>query len=79
VHVEITEVGTQFIHEAPELLQTRFIEKLSELNEEKVTLILWALEMLVDLLGPEEPRVEVPSPPSHIAQPGSDISTETDI
>jgi DNA-binding MarR family transcriptional regulator len=79
VHVEITDIGTQFIHEAPEPLQTRFIERLKELDEEKVTLILWALEMLVDLLGPAEPPVDIPSPPTHIAQPGSDITTETEI
>jgi DNA-binding MarR family transcriptional regulator len=79
VHVEITDAGTQFIQDAPEPLQTRFIERLKELDEEKVMLILWALEMLVDLLGPAEPQVDIPSPPTHIAQPGTDITPETEI
>jgi DNA-binding MarR family transcriptional regulator len=79
VHVEITDVGSRFIQSAPEPLQTRFIERLMQLDEEKVAMILWALEMLVDLLGPTEPRGDIPSPPSHISQPVSDITTETDI
>ena len=79
VHVEITETGTQFIEQTPTPLQKRFVERLQKLGEEKITLILWALEMLVDLLGPEESAMEIPSPPTHIAQPGSDVTDEIEI
>jgi len=79
VHVEITDEGTRFIHKAPEPLQRRFIERLQELDEEKITLILWVLEMLVDLIGPEKPKAEIPTPPTHVVQPTGDIIPEGDI
>jgi len=79
VHVEITNEGTRFIHKAPEPLQRRFIERLQELDEEKITLILWVLEMLVDLIGPEKPKTEIPTPPTHVVQPTGDITPEGDI
>lgn len=79
VHVEITDEGSRSIHEAPEPLQKRFIERLKKLDGEKVTLILWGLEMLVDLLGPEKPEAEIPSPPTHVAPPRDGALPENEI
>jgi len=79
IHVEITEKGSRSIREAPEPLQKRFIERLQKLDEEKVTLILWVLEMLVDLLGPEKPKAKIPVPPTHVAQPLADALPESEI
>jgi DNA-binding MarR family transcriptional regulator len=79
VHLEITEAGIDFIKTAPTPLQERFIERLAELDEEKVTMILWSLEMLVDMLGPEKTHFKIVSPPSHISQPKSDLATPEDL
>ncbi len=79
VHVEITHEGTRFIQKAPEPLQKRFLEQLQELDEEKITLILWVLEMLVDIVGPERPKAEILTPPTHVAQPTGDITAEDEI
>jgi len=68
VHLEITEQGVNFIKKAPKPLQDQFIERLNTLDEEKTTLILWSLEMLVDMLGNKESQVELPTPPTHITQ-----------
>jgi DNA-binding MarR family transcriptional regulator len=56
IHVEITDAGIQFIHQAPMPFQQRFIERLKTFDEEKVRQLLWALETLVDLLGSESVR-----------------------
>lgn len=79
VHVEITEEGTKFIQKAPTPLHTRFYDRLKQFDEEKITMILWSLEMLVDMLGPEESPMDIPSPPSHLAQPSGDITAESEI
>jgi len=68
VHLEITEHGVNFIKKAPKPLQDQFIDRLNTLDEEKTTLILWSLEMLVDMLGNKESKVELPVPPTHITQ-----------
>ena len=54
IHIEITEQGIQFIKKAPKPLQDQFIKRLTTLDQEKITLILWSLEMLVDMLGSKE-------------------------
>jgi len=74
VHVEITDNGIQFIKAAPMPLQQRFVERLQHLDEEKITMILWALEMLVDMLGPEKEKVEITLPPTHLTSPQADIT-----
>ena len=51
IHVEITEGGLEFIKNAPNPIQKGFLERLESLEEDKVTLLLWALELLVDMLG----------------------------
>ena len=68
VHLEITEQGVNFIKKAPKPLQDQFIDRLYKLDEEKTTLILWSLEMLVDMLGNKDSTVELPVPPTHITQ-----------
>lgn len=79
VHVEITDAGHKFIQEAPEPLQIRFIEQLQSLDDEKVRLILWVLEILVDLLGPEKKMTDTPSPPTHVTQATPAILPEGEI
>jgi DNA-binding MarR family transcriptional regulator len=79
VHIEITEQGIAFIKKAPKPIQDQFMDRLVALDEEKIALILWSLEMLVDMLGTKERTMEIPTPPSHIAQPDGTIIVEDDI
>lgn len=79
VHIEITGQGVKFIKKAPRPLQDQFIDRLSALDEEKTTLILWSLEMLVDMLGKKESKVELPIPPSHITQQDELVDGENEI
>ena len=74
VHVEITQEGIRFIQQAPTPLQDRFLQRLNTLDPEKITMILWSLEMLVDMLGAEKTAGKAPSLPGHLAQPTEDIS-----
>ena len=64
IHVEITEDGSEFIKNAPNPIQEGFLERLESLGEEKVALLLWSLELLVDMLGTDSPTGI--RPPSHI-------------
>ena len=79
VHVEITDQGTVFINKAPKPIQDQFMDRLVGLDEEKIALILWSLEMLVDMLGDRVNTMKIPSPPSHIAQPNSMTNVEDEI
>ena len=79
VHLEITEQGINFIKKAPKPLQDQFIDRLKGLDEEKITLILWSLEMLVDMFGKKETKMEIPTPPIHITQSDGMINIENDI
>ena len=55
------------------------MDRLIALDEEKIALILWSLEMLVDMLGTKEGTMEIPTPPSHITQPDGTINVEDEI
>jgi len=79
VHLEITEQGVNFIKKAPKPLQDQFIERLNTLDQEKITLILWSLEMLVDMLGSKKSKVEISTPPTHITQPNGLDNVEDEI
>ena len=69
VHIEITEQGIEFIKKAPKPIQDQFMDRLTALDEEKIALILWSLEMLVDMLGSKKITMEIPTPPIHITPP----------
>ncbi|MFP4346887.1 MAG: MarR family winged helix-turn-helix transcriptional regulator [Thermodesulfobacteriota bacterium] len=62
VHVEITEAGNRFLDQAPTPLQQRFLERLNQMEKEKVTTILWSLETLLEMLGAEEKSNPVMTP-----------------
>jgi DNA-binding MarR family transcriptional regulator len=79
VHAEITEEGIRFIQKAPPPLQENFFKRLEELEEEKVTLILWSLEMLVDMLGPVKEPMEIPGYPTHLDQPEDEITPTSEF
>jgi len=66
VHVEITDKGIVSINEAPKPIQDQFMDRLLTLDEDKIALILWSLEMLVDMLGNKDNTLQIPKPPSHI-------------
>ena len=51
IHVEITEDGINFVKDAPKPLQERFLMRLESLEKDKITTILWVLEMLADMIG----------------------------
>ena len=63
VHLEITEQGIEFIKKAPKPIQDLFMDRLTVLDEEKIALILWSLEMLVDMLGNKNSTMEIETPP----------------
>lgn len=79
VHIEITEQGIAFTKKAPKPIQDQFMDRLIALDEEKIALILWSLEMLVDMHGTKERTMEIPTPPSHISRPNDIINVEDDI
>ena len=61
IHLEVTDSGTEFIQDAPIPLQLRFFDRLKELDEKQVSMILWSLEILVDMLGDEISPLEIPT------------------
>ncbi len=79
VHAEITQTGIEFIKKSPPPLRKTFFNRLAELEEEKITLILWSLEMLVDMLGPEKELMKVPVPPAHFDEPEEKITPPNEI
>jgi DNA-binding MarR family transcriptional regulator len=79
VHLEVTEPGICFIKKAPKPLQDKFINRLNKLEKEKVTLIMWSLEMLVDMLSDKETKTELPTPPTHITQSDGISKIENEI
>ena len=79
VHAEITETGIEFVKNAPPPLRKTFFNRLAVLEEEKITLILWSLEMLVDMLGPEKELMKVPGPPAHFDEPADEIASSSEI
>ncbi len=79
VHAEITQTGIEFIEKSPPPLQKAFFNRLAELDEEKITLILWSLEMIVDMLGPKKELLKVPVPPAHFDKPKDEIAPSNEI
>ncbi len=69
VHVEITEEGLTFIEDAPTPIHHQFIEKLESMKSEDVSMILWGLELLVDMLGQTNPAAPATHPPKHVMHP----------
>jgi len=79
VHVEITDQGIKFINQAPKPIKDQFVDRIISLDEEKIALILWSLEMLVDMLGNEDSTIKIPTPPIHITQPDGNLTVENEI
>ena len=79
VHLEITGAGIEFLKKAPTPLHTRFLERLQILDKEKTSMILWALEMLVDMLGSPEDPVKAVAPPTHVTPSPVDIEPSEEI
>ncbi len=79
VHVEITDQGIAFINEAPKPIQDQFMNRLLTLDEDKIGLILWSLEMLVDMLGNKDTTLQIPMPPSHITRSNGMTNVEDEL
>ncbi len=79
VHVEVTDQGVAFINEAPKPIQDQFMDRLLTLDEDKIGLILWSLEMLVDMLGNKDTTLQIPMPPSHITRPNGMAIVEDEL
>jgi len=77
IHLEITEGGLEFIKNAPNPIQEKFLVRLESLEEEKVTLLLWALDLLVDMLGTDIP-VGI-RPPPHILANSESIELSDEL
>ena len=73
VHVEITKNGLQFIKKAPTPIHHRFIKKLEDMKAEEVSMILWGLEILVDMLGQDKQL------PTHILHPQEGVTPSSEI
>jgi DNA-binding MarR family transcriptional regulator len=79
VHVEMTEQGIKFINQAPKPIKDQFVDRVISLDEEKIALILWSLEMLIDMLGNGDSTMKILTPPIHIIQPDGNLTVEYDI
>jgi len=78
IHLEVTDVGVEFIQNAPVPLQLRFFDRLKDLDEKQVSMILWSLEMLVDMLGDGIGPMDIPTHLT-LSQLGSDAPTSNEI
>lgn len=74
VHVEITEQGLEFIEDAPTPIHHQFIDKLENMKKEDVSMILWGLELLVDMLGQANPSAAPAQPPQHVMHPEAGLA-----
>ncbi len=74
VHVEITQAGLNFLESAPTPIHHRFMEKLEKMETKDVSVLLWGLELLVDMLGQTDPAATSPEPPRHVLQTEEDLS-----
>jgi DNA-binding MarR family transcriptional regulator len=79
IHIEITGQGLEFIKKAPKPIQDQFMDRLVALDADKIALILWSLEILVDMLGTQDGIMRIPTPPSHIGQPDGTIIVEDEM
>lgn len=79
VHVEMTEQGIKFINQAPKPIKDQFVDRVISLDEEKIALILWSLEMLIDMLGNGDSTMKILTPPIHTIQPDGNLTVEYDI
>lgn len=79
VHVEITDQGVEFINKAPKPIQDQFMDRLISLDADKIALILWSLEMLVDMLGNRNNTMEFPMPPFHFSSQNEIPEIEEEI
>ena len=78
VHVEITEPGIKFIHQAPKPIKDQFVDRIVSMDAEKIALILWSLEMLVVMLENRDSTMKIPTPPLHVNQPDGHLPTENE-
>ena len=69
VHVEITRAGIKFLEDAPTPIHHRFIEKLEKKEAKDGSMLLWGLELLVEMLGKRVPGSSNPEPPQHVMHP----------
>ncbi|MFH2218164.1 MAG: MarR family transcriptional regulator [Pseudomonadota bacterium] len=75
VHVEITDEGINFIKKAPAPLQRRVENRLNDMDETEASMILWSLEILVDMLARKKPTVTISAPPTRLTPPEGEILT----
>ncbi len=74
VHVEITQAGLNFLEDAPTPIHHRFMEKLEKMKPKDVSVLLWGLELLVDMLGQTDLGSSAPQPPKHVMHPEEDLA-----
>ncbi|MCA1795605.1 MAG: MarR family winged helix-turn-helix transcriptional regulator [Desulfotignum sp.] len=77
VHVEITQAGIAFLEDAPTPIHHRFIKKLEQMESKDVSMLLWGLELLVDMLDQSIPGSGIPEPPKHVMHPDEDLIDPT--
>jgi MarR family transcriptional regulator, organic hydroperoxide resistance regulator len=74
IHVEITQAGLNFLENAPTPIHHRFMEKLEKMDSKDISMLLWGLELLVDMLGQTDPAATSPNPPGHLFPPEEDLA-----
>jgi len=74
VHVEITQAGVRFLEDAPTPIHHRFVEKLEKMESKDISMLLWGLELLVDMLGRSVPGSIIPEAPKHVLHPEEDLA-----
>ncbi|MBT8375224.1 MAG: hypothetical protein KJN80_09975 [Deltaproteobacteria bacterium] len=76
---EVSEPGIKFIHQAPKPIKDQFVDRIVSLDSEKIALILWSLEMLVDMLENRNSIMKIPIPSIHVTQPDGNLPAENEI
>ncbi len=74
VHVEITRAGLTFLEDAPTPIHHRFMKKLEQMKAKDVSMLLWGLELLVDMLDQTAPAANAPNPPRHVMHPDENLT-----
>jgi hypothetical protein len=55
------------------------MEKLEKMDSKDISVLLWGLELLVDMLGQTVPADTSPNPPRHLLPPEEDLVSNENL